>query len=142
MHIPEITDERLKELAIKIRPVYIYENELTWIEPVKNLRRTAFSWDPSPGAPAENLEKLTTIQTLHTFGYHGFFKPSVAEVLAQMPEWVEEQGAVAFSTVGPKNAQDLNDQRDAVKAGYHQAQTTFYKQAVVDRQDKIQEIKE
>jgi hypothetical protein len=61
---------------------------------------------------------------LHRYGYHGFFKPSIAEVLCQMPAGLD---ADFFEVIGPETAEDLNNELDALKAGFHVATTIFYK---------------
>lgn len=57
--------------------------------------------------------------------YYGIFKPSIAEVLAQIPEELIEQ-TVAFETIGPADADALNKERDALNAGFHVATTRLY----------------
>ena len=37
--------------------------------------------NPKPTDKATGLKPLCTIKTYHTYGYHGLFKPSIAEVL-------------------------------------------------------------
>lgn len=63
----------------------------------RDLRRTAYTWDPEPepGGMAEGIEQYAHIITYHTFGAPSLFKPSVAEVLAQIPEALIET-TVAF----------------------------------------------
>jgi hypothetical protein len=57
------------------------------------------------------------------------FKPSIAEVLAQIPEEHLEQ-VLAFEIVdSPNNVDDLNAEREALNAGYHIATTRLYKRA-------------
>lgn len=106
--IPEIADTVLEALAGQMKPVVRFvkgeggrlithdEGELYWIKPV-DLRQTAFTWDPKPTRRATGLVKLRDIITCHTYGYHGFFKPSIAEVIAQIPLEVLPD-VVAFET--------------------------------------------
>ncbi len=108
----EISDERLQELYQKIKPVVRFakvsyggqskcerhpEGDLYFIEDV-DLRKTAFTWDPKPKEKAKKLKHLEDIKTFHTYGYYGFFKPSIAEVIAQIPESLLEK-TVAFETL-------------------------------------------
>lgn len=106
--IPEIADTVLEALAMQMKPAVRFvkgeggrlithdEGELYWIKPV-DLRRTAFTWDPKPTRRATGLVKLRDITTCHTYGYHGFFKPSIAEVIAQIPLEILPD-VVAFET--------------------------------------------
>lgn len=127
---PKIDDTTLAKLAARVKPMVPNREDdghLWFIKPV-DLRGTAFTWDPKPTKRAEGLAVLTTIRTLHTFSYYGFFKPSVAEVLAHLTtfpqEWLDT--IVAFHTAGPRNADDLNADMNAIIAGYQVAYTTFY----------------
>ncbi len=123
--IPPITDERLAQLVTRIRPVVRGgSNALHWIKPC-DPRGEAFTWDPKRLGRAQNLVKHATIRTLHTYGYYGMFKPSIAEVLAQIPEALLEQ-TVAFETTGPRDAAALNDDSAALNAGFHVATTVLY----------------
>jgi hypothetical protein len=122
--IPKITNERLNELVARIKPVVKNGKELHYIASC-DLRNTAFTWDPVLGQTAGRLMKLRTVRTLHTYGYYGFFKPSVAEVLAQIPEDLVDK-AIAFETIGPEDADALNKEKEALDAGFHVADTTFY----------------
>lgn len=130
--IPEITEERLEQLAERIRPVVRYtprwieeSNKLAewtdearerinripkeepgdspsntgipyWVELPKSLRSIAYTWEPKPYAPAFfEIEQFAHIITYHDFGAPVLFKPSIAEVLAQIPEHLIEE-TVAF----------------------------------------------
>ena len=155
--ISEITDERLAELVGRIKPIVRMECIITedvefedgatgfrmrpdpsdkmqpwdsgeqyYIEPV-DPRGVAYTWDPTPTEKAMGLMQIRDITTYHTFGYHGMFKPSIAEVLAMIPEDVVEE-VVAFEIIDcPKTADDLNKNLEALHAGYHVATTRLYK---------------
>ncbi len=123
--IPEISDATLNELFKTIKPVVRRGNHLYYIEPV-NLRNIAYTWDPKLTKKAVNLKKLRTIKTYHTYGYYGFFKPSVAEVIAQIPK-DDLDKVVAFEIIeSPDTVDDLNAESAALNAGYHVAKTQLY----------------
>lgn len=83
--VPEITDEVLAERMARFTPLVSQEGEARMIE-LPDPRRTAFTWDPKiVGAPVD-FEELRTVETDHYCGYIAFFKPSIAEVLAQVPD--------------------------------------------------------
>lgn len=126
--IPKISDERLRELHKRIKPVVRFANkDLFYIEPV-DLRNIAYTWDPKPADKAMGLKTLCDITTYHTYSYYGFFKPSIAEVIAQIPE-EHLQKVVAFEIVGkPETASDLNREHEALNEGYHVATTRLYVQ--------------
>jgi hypothetical protein len=126
--IPTITDDELAKLAGRIKPVVLSEGKPHYIKPV-DLRKVAFTWAPSPVKVATGLKPLADIRTYHTYGYYGFFKPSIAEVIAQIPK-KHLRRAVAFEIVkAPETAEDLRRQWKAVNAGYHVATTRLYEKA-------------
>jgi hypothetical protein len=61
---------------------------------VPDPRDVAFDWDPKRLHPV-TFEPLLAVYTDHLCGYYGFPKPSIAEVLAQLPDDLPE-GANAF----------------------------------------------
>jgi len=100
--LPKISDGRLEELMKEIKPVVRHsrritsrddklvrdgEGDLYFIEDV-DPRGVAFTWDPKPARMAEevNPNSYKSIETIHSYGAPVFFKPSIAEVLAQIPE--------------------------------------------------------
>lgn len=128
-HIPEISDEKLEGLSAHIKPLVRRGDQLFFIED-PDPRNVAFPWSPVLKEAAEDLEVLSILPTLHSFGYHGLFKPSVAEVLAQIPDELLEE-AIAFEVHAPQNTTDLSRQWDAVNSGYHVAATTVYRQSIL-----------
>lgn len=124
--IPEVSEERIRELADRIKPVVQFARKgKCYIQPV-DLFGVAYTWEPKPADKATGLKSLCDITTYHTYGYYGFFKPSVAEVLAQIPaEHLDK--VVAFEIVrSPDTVDDLNQEHEALNAGYHVAMTRLY----------------
>jgi len=132
VELPEISDGRLEELIKEIKPVVRYSRRITsredklvqddkgdlyFIEDV-DPRKIAFTWDPKPARMAEevNPNPYKTIKTIHSYGAPVLFKPSIAEVLAQIPE--DDIGrCVAFET----------DHLGFTEgSSYHLAQTRLY----------------
>ncbi len=124
--ITHVTDEELERRYEKIRPLAFKKEKLRWIDRPKNLRTIAHLWDPQYLHKAKGLAPVFKFRTLHTWAYYGFFKPTVAEVLEQIPE--EWLGKVCGFTIteGPEDVDDLNTQKEALNAGFHVATTTLY----------------
>lgn len=128
--IPEISDDVLERRANLVRPVIRNEKGLFYRDLKScDLRKTAFMWEPKLEGEAINLVPYRTIITLHRWAYYGFFKPSIEEVLSQISEDDIDAGVIAFETNGPETAQDLNNHKDALDAGFHVAETILYKKA-------------
>jgi len=125
--LPQIEDDRLAVLAARIRPVARSKKSgsLHWLAPC-DLRATAFTWDPILKGKAHGLVELAVIETLHSFGScSAVFKPSVAEVLAQVDRSPGLAAlAVAFTTVLDGDALS-----SVVGGSYHRARTTLYRRA-------------
>ncbi len=124
--IPEISDEQVAELGRTIYPVVERDGKLYRIEPV-DPRKVAFTWLPTITDEAPRLEQVAVVSTLHEYAASVFFKPSIAEVLAQIPP--EYLGRiVAFKTnCNPDNINEWPDEeRIAMSQGFHTAKTTLY----------------
>lgn len=104
----EITDGHVAEMLKTIRPLVPAARSdgvmvLHEIELPKNLRTTAFRWDPIFIGPADmnRMHVLETCTTYHSCGYHMMFKPDITEVLAQidrLPDHIKLQ-VVAFDVL-------------------------------------------
>lgn len=127
--IPALPQEQIELLAQRIKPLVLFPklgNKKYFIRPV-DLWTTSFIWDPQPAQKAHGLEPLIAIQTLHTYGYHGLFKPTIAEVLAQIPKEYINQ-ATAFEIINqPENILDLQATNEALEAGFHIAIVQLYR---------------
>ena len=120
----ELSDEQIAEMLETMQPVVRRDGELFYIKSV-DPRKVSFTWGPTTTKKATGLLEIARIYTLHTWGYYGFFKPSLEEVLSMIPMHLITN-IKAFEINGPKDVHDLNRQNDAVDAGYHVAVVTLY----------------
>lgn len=123
--IPKISNRTLKELYKQMKPVVRFglfgkklepddRGELYYIKD-PDLRGEAFTWDPEATKKATGLKKLEDIVTYHSYGYYGFFKPSIAEVVAQIPKkYLSKVAAFETSTDA------------SIDGDYHATTTTLY----------------
>jgi hypothetical protein len=147
--IPKLPKKRVQELAKRIRPVMRFTHSkkarrLTldekgayyYLKPV-DLFGTAFTWPGVPKADvrAPRLQKLQTVTTYHPWAYYGFFKPTIAEVIAQIPEDILDQ-VIAFELEPPENPLEP---WDIVQHGNHVAQTTFYAKRPKGKAEDVEE---
>src|SRR6478735_9827900 len=68
------------------------------------------------------LEHVSTIPTIHTWAFYGFFKPSVGEVLSQIPAMYFDCYPRMYYYTEPA-ASDINELR---VGDYHIGRTTIY----------------
>ena len=135
MFIPEISRQTLEDRASRIKPVVTFlegggRHARYFIKEVC-LHSVAYTWNPVKADKAENLEVLGQIITYHSWGHPMYFKPSVAEVLAQIPENFLDK-VTAFEIVGsPEDADDLNRYTEITNAGFHMAITQLYRRSIV-----------
>jgi hypothetical protein len=122
-----ISDEEIAEMLTYIKPLVCFKGdsgEQAFIALPDNLRNTAFRWDPviTEKADMSRFHVLAEIETYHTCGYHMFFKPTIPEVLAQIPKDLVLQVA-AF--------QVLIDDVEIITDGFygHKAKTILYRAA-------------
>jgi hypothetical protein len=82
--IPKLSPERARELLARIEPPDPWG--------------VAFTWDPKVvGESHSDLVELARIRTRHDYGAPALFKPSLAEVLVQIPDDLLDK-VVAFQT--------------------------------------------
>jgi len=126
--IPAISNTKLAKLCARIRPIVTFpelgKRYISFVDP----RNVSYLWDPTAtNEEVEGIAELKAITTYHTFGFYGLFKPSIAEVIAQIPEDLLDQ-VVAFEIIkSPEDAEDLKRERKATSAGYHVAVTMLYR---------------
>jgi hypothetical protein len=124
--IPKISDEMLQMRASRIRPLLTFDGELYSIVPTRDLRSISFMWNPIRSYRAGPLRQLADVRMFHSFGAPSLFKPTIAEVIAQIPE---RYSAVtcAFEVIRhPQNAADLNLESEALNAGFHVSIVRLY----------------
>ncbi len=123
--IPTLPDGELNARAERIKPIVRFDGELRYIKSV-DIRNVAYTWEPKSAKLAKDLTTLLDITTYHTYGYHGLFKPSIAEVLCQIPTDLVDKVFAFEIIVRPETAEDLNLDKEALNAGYHIATTRLY----------------
>lgn len=124
--LPPLTQSELAKWAESIKPVVRFlpkrdgtlvptpDGDLYYIKSV-DLLKTAYTWDPVGADFAEGLIYHSTIKTKHSYAYYGFFKPSIAEVIAQIPKELRVV-IVAFEIAS----------EPLIKGDYHVVETKLY----------------
>ncbi|MBP6881863.1 MAG: hypothetical protein KBC35_04535 [Candidatus Pacebacteria bacterium] len=130
--IPALSEEHLRERARKIRPIIRFaEGPKGYFQArfgfpcyiwSRDIHLKSYLSKPEYYQRAAGLKPLHEIETYHLFSTPLTFCPSVAEVLAAIPEKYIP-AAVAFEIV------ELLEDKEASNAGYHVAKTCLYKKA-------------
>ena len=91
LNLPPIADDVLEERMARVTPLINRGGKLHSFAAV-DPRNTAFNWDPKGLVEVTDYAEHSRSRTHHKCGYHAFFKPSIAEVLAQLPDDPEIAG--------------------------------------------------
>jgi hypothetical protein len=142
-HIPTITDEDLLPLARQIRPVkhtatgyrFFDLSEYVAKDEVNAYRGISCIWTEQLVPGKACLHDIGAFITYHSFGAPSLFKPSVAEVIAQIraqvpAEWLTRIRGFGFDT-GDMSAYHV------LGHGYHFAKCHLFEEHVCDATDRL-----
>lgn len=125
-NVPEISDDRLADLMRRFTTLVQMDDGTIRRRTPCDPRKIAFTWDRADAAigdPVTILREVERVKTDHECGYHAFFKPSIAEVLAQITPTAEAE-ANAFYII--MNGDGTDDEVEIYKSGGgHRATTVF-----------------
>ena len=136
--IPTISDKELKKRYEQIKPVITVKGKLHYFREFTfdELRSISYIWNLDEDVREEVGEnKLEVLEDrdfvcLHGYGYPGFFKPSVAEVLSQIKEY-DLPFVKAFEIIeSPQTANDFYKDSFtsiAFDNGYHVSTVRLYR---------------
>lgn len=133
LEIPEIDDKRLKELYQLLKPIVTIDEMKYLLREftLQELRNQSYIWDRHEGkrdaVDSSKLETVDDFLCLHTWGYYGFFKPSIAEVLSQAPENVIEQANIFEIIESPETREDVFKYKEVIDNGFHLSKVRAYK---------------
>ena len=88
--VPDITEEALQALVKRFTPLFRDEEGVIWKMKIPHLRTSAYTWDPVLTEKVE-FEIVAEEQTDHYANFIGYFKPSIAEVMSQIPTDLPEE---------------------------------------------------
>ena len=133
LEIPEIDDKRLKELYHLLKPIVTIDEMKYLLREftLQELRNQSYIWnrheDKRDIVDSSRLETVDDFLCLHTFGYYGLFKPSIAEVLSQAPESVIEQANTFEIIESPETREDVFKYKEVIDNGFHLSKVRAYK---------------
>lgn len=126
--IPQMSNEDIARYYTTIRPIV---NQDTYLRELTDEELTAMAYtslnELTDYAEKVDFSKLSVLEDrkmLHSWGYYGFFKPSVGEVIRQIPkEYLEKvvafeiiQGAIETNTIF----------KDELDSGFHVSIVRLY----------------
>lgn len=133
LEIPEIDDNRLKELYRLLKPIVTIDEMKYLLKEftLQELRNQSYIWnraeDKRDVVDPSKLETVDDFLCLHTWGYYGLFKPSIAEVLSQAPENVIEQANTFEIIESPETREDVFKYKEVIDNGFHLSKVRAYK---------------
>ena len=133
LEIPEIDDKRLKELYQLLKPIVTIDEMKYLLKEftLQELRNQSYIWnrheDKRDVVDLNKLETVDDFLCLHTWGYYGVFKPSIAEVLSQAPENVIEQANIFEIIESPETREDVFKYKEVINNGFHLSKVRSYK---------------
>lgn len=126
--IPEMSTEEIARWYATIKPIVNGDTYLRELSE-RELTNTAYTYlkDPRDYADKVDFSKLSVLEDmkmLHGYGYPMFFKPSVGEVIRQIPaEYLEK--VVAFEIIDGAIAMNSTF-KDELNAGFHVSIVRLY----------------
>ena len=125
--VPEkLTRQQVKDLARRFVPIMERDGKFYRITPKVDYFDQSFQWSAEPTGLCLSLRQIDEFYTVHSYGYYGIFKPSICEVIQQIPEQHLGLKKAFFLTMGPEDKDDLVKYWDHINAGVHVAVTRLY----------------
>lgn len=132
--IPEITKEELLARYERIKPIVDIEGTKYFLREftAEELSGQSYIWDKEN----DKREKVDMdlyipmmemdFECIHKYGYYAFFKPSIAEVLAQIPKH-DVSFVNAFEIIEfPRTNEDFNKNKIVFDSGFHISKVRLY----------------
>ena len=133
IEIPRIDDERLVELYRILKPI-VSVDEIRYLLKeftLEQLRKQSYIWNRNENktemVDPDKLEFVEDFLCLHTCGYYGLFKPSIAEVLSQAPEKTISDANTFEIIEAPETFEDVYRYSKVIDHGYHLSKVRSYK---------------
>ena len=131
--IPKLTNEELIALYERIRPIVEFNDEKYLLKKftLDQIINTSYIYNIEDDirvlVDQEDLETVEEFPCFHTYGYPGFFKPSIGEALSQLPEKSKIESNYFEMIEQPDTVEDLNMYFDVINKGYHVSKIRTYK---------------
>lgn len=131
--IPKISDMELLQLYKKIKPIVTLDSRKYLLKnfSLEELRRFSYIYNINrnirENIDAFKLESIDTFLCLHSWVYYGLFKPTIGEVLSQIPrELVDDVNSFEIINM-PTSIRDIKLYEQVFNKGYHLSRVRTYK---------------
>lgn len=129
--IPKMSKKNIVKWYSTIKPIVQNKGTPTYLRELSDseLEDVSYTWlnkstDYGEVADFTKLSVLADVKMLHSFGYHGFFKPSVGEVIRQIPkEYLEK--VIAFEIIDGGIGMNTTFKAE-LNAGFHVSIVRLY----------------
>ena len=131
--IPKIDDKTLAGFYRLLKPIVTIDEVKYLLKEfsLEQLRDISYIWDRNEDkrdvVDSNKLEPVEDFLCLHTWGYYGLFKPSIAEILAQVPEKTICEANVFEIIEKPETRADVFRYPEVVDNGFHLSKVRSYK---------------
>lgn len=133
LKIPELEKEQIIELYNKIKPIITIDGVSYFLRNfnINELECGSYTWhreeDKRTIIRKDRLLMIRDFLCLHQFDCKYFFKPTIVEVLAQIPEELVDE-INAFEIIEePKEITDLSKYQEITDNGFHLSKVRTYK---------------
>ena len=132
--IPKISKEELIARYKRIKPIVEFEGKKYFLREFSTAELTgkSYIWNISEDKREHvDMKKFIPLvnsdfECLHSYGYYGVFKPSIGEVLAQIPK-IDADFVDAFEIIEqPEVLEDFNKYRIQFDNGFHVSKVRLY----------------
>ena len=137
-NIPEMTTEDIVKWYQKIKPIVCRNGDLKYMRELSpdELTKKSYTWlnkpeDYGDKVDLSTLSIFTDVKMLHKFSYHGFFKPSVGEIIRQIPEELRPLTDAFEIIYSPSGWPDFNIFKDEFDQNYHVSIVRLYQKSDV-----------
>lgn len=133
LEIPEIDDKTLAGFYRLLKPIVTIDEVKYLLKEfsLEQLRNISYIWksdeDKRDVVDLNKLEPVEDFLCLHTWGYYGLFKPSIAEILAQVPEKTICEANVFEIIEKPETREDVFRYPEVINNGFHLSKVRSYK---------------
>lgn len=133
LEIPKIDNQKLLTLYRILKPIVTVEDMKYLLREytIGELRYRSYIWtikeDKTEEINPSSLEMVEDFPCLHAYNERGIFKPSVAEILAQIPIESIREADVFEIIEKPETWSDIVRYPEVTGSGYHLSKVRSYK---------------